>query len=163
MSWKCDICDSYNDDSLKQCFVCGQTRSAESIKKAKIHAKEEKLSKLNEKIYKNSFGFLKIVFLAGTAVSLIAAVTLIIKKIVDGQLDSIWYSVVDVAQLAGNNIKETFGNNFPLAIQIIAQRVSANAGCFGDAFMKLLSCVGDSFRRLTMVISEIINIVATHF
>ena len=26
MSWKCDYCDSYNEDTSAKCFVCGQAR-----------------------------------------------------------------------------------------------------------------------------------------
>ena len=31
MSWKCNICDSYNKDDSAQCYVCGQLKSSQFV------------------------------------------------------------------------------------------------------------------------------------
>lgn len=31
MSWKCNICDSYNGDDSAQCYVCGQLKPSQPI------------------------------------------------------------------------------------------------------------------------------------
>lgn len=33
MSWKCNICDSYNEDDSSQCYVCGQPKTSQPIAK----------------------------------------------------------------------------------------------------------------------------------
>lgn len=35
MSWKCPVCDNYNDDSLDKCFVCENPRPAEPVRAEK--------------------------------------------------------------------------------------------------------------------------------
>lgn len=42
MSWKCEICDSYNEDTVTTCFVCGQVRSETSIREEKERIRAEK-------------------------------------------------------------------------------------------------------------------------
>ena len=48
MSWKCDICDTYNDDDNMECYVCGTLRSEESIRLAEA-LKAEALRKEEER------------------------------------------------------------------------------------------------------------------
>ena len=33
MSWKCNICDSYNEDDSSQCYACGQPKTSQPIAK----------------------------------------------------------------------------------------------------------------------------------
>lgn len=120
MSWKCDICDSYNEERSHQCYVCGQPRSAESIREGKARAKEEKIARINNGIYKNAYGISKTVFISGLTISLITIVVAIIIKIVNGQLDDIWHSLFVLALRAESNVSNIFTNNLPAAFQIIA-------------------------------------------
>ena len=39
MSWKCKICDSYNEDDSSQCYVCGQPKASQPVTK-KIDTEE---------------------------------------------------------------------------------------------------------------------------
>lgn len=111
MSWKCDICDSYNEESSRQCYVCGQPRSAESIREGKIREREERIARINAGIYKNAYGISKVVFISGLAASLVIIAIGIIIKIVNGQLDDIWYSTSAVIRRFGYNLNFSFGRN----------------------------------------------------
>ena len=96
MSWKCDICDSYNEEGSRQCYVCGQPRSAESIREGKIREREERIADINASIYKNVYGVSKIVFIFGLNASLVVVAIAVILKIANGQLDDIWQSAFAV-------------------------------------------------------------------
>lgn len=111
MSWKCDICDSYNEESSRQCYVCGQPRSAESIREGKIREREERIARINAGIYKNAYGISKVVFISGLAASLVIIAIAIIIKIVNGQLDDIWHSASAVIRRFGYNLNFSFGRN----------------------------------------------------
>lgn len=51
LSWLCDNCSCNNDDEVNECFVCGEHRSAESIRLARIRAIEKKRDAFNEQLY----------------------------------------------------------------------------------------------------------------
>ena len=42
MSWKCDYCDSYNEDTSTKCFVCGQARPKKKVGASVSSEKTEK-------------------------------------------------------------------------------------------------------------------------
>ena len=46
MSWKCEICDTYNDDSQRECYVCGHARP---IKHKSIDRSKEEKPVIDEK------------------------------------------------------------------------------------------------------------------
>lgn len=120
MSWKCDICDSYNEESVIQCYVCGQPRSAESIREGKIRAREEKITRINNRIYKNAYGISRAFFIFGLTISLVSIAIAIIIKIINGQLDDMWQSFFVLGLRAENNVLDAFANNLPAVFQIIA-------------------------------------------
>lgn len=120
MSWKCDICDSYNEESSIQCYVCGHLRSAESIREGKIRNREKKIARINNGIYKNAYGISRAFFISGLIISLVSIVIAIIIKIVNGQLDDIWQSFFALALRVENNVLNVFTSNLPAVFQIIA-------------------------------------------
>ena len=131
LSWKCDICDSYNEESSRQCYVCGQPRSAESIREGKIREREERIARINAGIYKNAYGVSKIVFIAGLAASLVIISIAIIMKIANGQLDDIWNSLSVVVRRIGYNLNYSFGRNPPILFNHVLsgsfKNIAANA------------------------------------
>ena len=126
MSWVCEFCDSTNEESSRQCFVCGHDRSAESIRESKARAREEKMARLSEGIAKNVCGATKVAFMAGLGVSSLAVAIIVIIKIINGQLDDIWRSLTAVTGRAWDNISVSFGKNFPS----VSKQVSY--GALGD-------------------------------
>ena len=66
MSWICEICSSFNEDSITECFVCGQARSKESIRLEKRERREIKTKKVFSNIEKVSNITLKTIFLIAT-------------------------------------------------------------------------------------------------
>ena len=114
MSWKCDICDSYNEESSGQCYVCGQPRSAESIREGKLRKREERIARINAGIYKNAFSVSKVVFISGLAASIVIISIAIILKIATGQLDDIWNSLTVVVRRIVYNLSYSFGRNPPI-------------------------------------------------
>ena len=92
MSWKCDICDSYNEERLRRCFVCGQKRSAESIKDGRIKLREERIAKADTIIINKIIGIPGLMYILGLSASSVSIVVALIIRIRGGGLDTIWQS-----------------------------------------------------------------------
>ena len=113
MSWKCDLCDSYNEESALRCCVCDHPRSAESIREAKLRAREEKIERISQKVYRMTYGISRPVFLAGFAVAMIPVVIAIIFKLVNAQLDDVWHALALMALRARERLSDAFVGNSP--------------------------------------------------
>ena len=105
------MCDSYNDESARQCYVCGQLRSAESIREGLIREREERLSRINDKIYKYTYSILRIVFVSALTASLVIIGIAIIIKIINRQLDDIWRSTTFLTGHIIDNLRISFLRN----------------------------------------------------
>lgn len=103
MSWKCDICDSYNKESSRQCYVCGQVRSIESIKEGRI-------DRVNAAIL-NVVVVLRLLFVLGVSVSLVTVVVALIGTITGGRLDDIWQITKTAAEHIHQNVGSAFDKN----------------------------------------------------
>ncbi len=74
MNWKCDVCDTYNDESVIACYVCGQARSAASIREGKRRNKEVRKLKIHNDIYIKGHQISKGLFFLGSFISLIVII-----------------------------------------------------------------------------------------
>lgn len=111
LSWKCDICDSYNEESSRQCYVCGQARSAESIREGKIKEREERVSRINTAIINRATGVLRLFFILGLSGSLVAVIVTLIIKISGGDLDTIWQSLKTLVERMVQNVNTSVDGN----------------------------------------------------
>lgn len=111
MSWKCDICDTYNEETATRCYVCDQPRSAESVREGLLLARKEKMERLNDAICKNAYGIFRMVFISGLAIALVAIVAAVIIKIVNSQLGDIWHLLFVLALRAWGHLSEGFADN----------------------------------------------------
>lgn len=98
MSWKCDICDSYNEERSRLCYVCRQARSAESIKEGKLKKREDRVAHINAFFVNRATGVLSLFFILGSACSLVAVIVALIIKTFGGGLDTIWQSAKCVVE-----------------------------------------------------------------
>lgn len=127
MKWKCDICDTYNDESSRQCFICGHARSAESIREGRIRAREEKIARISAVIYENIYRVLKLLFFIGLSASLIGIVVTIIIKRADGSLNELRQIAEIIAEHTWLNIIKAFDRN-------LMQMLSRAAHTLGSSF-----------------------------
>lgn len=116
MSWKCDICDSYNEESSRQCYVCGQARSAESIKEGKLKEREERVAHINTVIINRATGVLRLIFMLGLSCSLVTVIVALIIKTSGGGLDAIWQSTKSVVERMHYNFTTLFAGNLQAVI-----------------------------------------------
>lgn len=123
MGWKCDICDTYNEETTKQCYVCGGARSEASIREGKRRAREERILRLNLAILNNVFKYSKIFFVLGLSVSSIALVLLLIMKVSGGKLDDIILNAIQLLRNITENIKLLFSLNVVFAFENIGREL----------------------------------------
>ncbi len=98
MSWVCDNCSCNNDDEANECFVCGERRSAESIRLARIKAFEKKREAFNDILY-NKVSFIGKLWMIAAGV---LCIVLCIIKIVQGTLlsdfEGNFRNILDIAK-----------------------------------------------------------------
>ena len=116
MSWKCDICDSYNEERSRLCYVCRQARSAESIKEGKLKEREERVAHINTVIINRATGVLRLIFMLGLSCSLVTVIVALIIKTSGGGLDAIWQSTKSVVERMHYNFTTLFAGNLQAVI-----------------------------------------------
>lgn len=126
MSWKCDICDSYNEESSRHCYVCGQTRSAESIREGKTRVKAARIARINDGICKGSYKISRMIFFSGLTISLITIGAAIITKIAHGQVNDIWNLIYVLFFRAENKAVHTFASNVSVFFRIATSELWHN-------------------------------------
>ena len=140
MSWKCEICDTYNDESKTSCFVCGQARSAASIREGKIRAKEERKQRIQNAICEKGYTFAKKILLAGYAsCAIILTIAMLIYQ-VQGDIDILLINLYDVFGNMENNLSMAFSDNAYFVLQSmietpvlnIDQNIEYIAASWGD-------------------------------
>ena len=107
MGWKCDFCDSYNEDGTVECYVCKSPRSAESIK----IEKEEKLAAFNILISKRIIAVLQVLFILGLSAFLVTLIVTLILKTTGSRLDDIWQLTKTTVIYLYQNIIKMFGGD----------------------------------------------------
>lgn len=112
MSWICDYCSTANDEELRECFVCGVARSAESIREAKRRLREEHFKKISASTYKWLMLIAKTLFTASTATFVIVFLIMTILKLTNGEVDDFASAIVGVGENAFENLKGSFYENF---------------------------------------------------
>ncbi len=147
MGWRCDICDSYNEESNLQCYVCGQERSRESILEGKLRARRERSEKIKKTVADVGSKMLSGLFIAGVVCGVTAVFFMLAGKISGGGLGDITDNISAVAKnafygAADNSIKNVtalFGG----AIESPLIRLSHNGReillCFSSAIMSLFA------------------------
>lgn len=104
MSWKCDMCDSYNEESSQQCYVCGQMRFAELRKEERIKLRRRKTVKVNPDVLYTIFDGLRMMYAWGLASSLISVGLALNLKSLGADSDAIWFSASYIIERILQNI-----------------------------------------------------------
>lgn len=71
MNWICDYCSTSNENEIKECFVCGRSRSEASILESRRKQREHEIEKINSYLYRTIFSRIKYIFLTLIIVSVI--------------------------------------------------------------------------------------------
>ncbi len=111
MSWICDYCSTSNEDSSTECFVCGESRSEASLREARARLHEERVEKFNKLFYKWSMGISRTIFIASTISFTVAALIIIVMKLMNGSIDDFVNAIIQTGAHVGNNIALTFTQN----------------------------------------------------
>jgi len=128
VSWKCDICDTYNEERETACYVCGQARSAASIREGKIRAREERILRINNAIYKCGYSISKGIFLVGLLSSLVVIVIATIIKISQGDIGGIATNLFGVFNHFGDKISVTVPHNVTVVYFSISEAPYLDVG-----------------------------------
>lgn len=178
MSWKCDICDSYNEESTRQCYVCGQPRSRASIREGRIRARAGRIKRVNEMIVSRALGMLNIMYTLGVFLALAGVVMTLIFKSGGTRLDDIWQASKVMLERAHYNYNSAFNENLSGIMTRIGDNhsgnLAANVKAMGDIafihiimlgaiFEGLMKNAGDSFGGLFEIITELYKNITRHF
>lgn len=120
MSWRCDICDTYNEESVRQCYVCGQPRSAESIREGKIREREERAIRVSQSVYSKGYVTIRIVFISGLSLAVLVTIIDLIIKLSSGSIDEIVTNLTSAA----SHIYLNFVNNDVSNIEKVAEHLA---------------------------------------
>lgn len=177
MSWVCDFCSSSNDDSVVECFVCGQRRSEASIQEARRRAREEKERRVMEKILKYSSQTSKILFIVSVSVSTLTTTLMLVLMMINGNLSTIIESGIAIGKHFGVRISESFVGNTGAIIHCIADsallslsRNFCNTKDYSTGHLLVLGnnlshisvCVSDSFLRLDNAFTGLLAVAVTN-
>lgn len=111
MSWKCDICDTYNDDQNKLCCVCDQPRSAASVLEGRRLAREARRDKLRTVLLEKGYPAARIFFYASAGVAAAAVVVGIVLLLVSGDIGILFDNLGAAARCAWGKGTRLFPGN----------------------------------------------------
>lgn len=161
MSWKCDICDTYNDERKTACYVCGQARSATSIREGKIRAREEISLRINNAIYKKGYNISKGLFFTGLISSLIVIVIATIIRLSQGDVGSLATNLVRIFEHIGVTISSTIPFN---VASILYSLANSPFGNIGRNIEYVIACWGASLSAIPLTTHEVfINTAKNNF
>lgn len=150
MSWVCDFCSTCNEEKTLECFVCGQPRSAESIREGKERLKAERFVRFNKFIFDVVYSKLKIVFASSIAVASVVTIVWLIIKITHGNLDDIPIAIEHMAKRIGGNIQFCFGICVPFVFRYISHVPWKNLSLCFEAIMDKWAL---SFASISTIVS----------
>lgn len=84
MSWKCDYCDSFNEDRAMKCYVCGKARSIESVKETFISERKAIPSIIDSFVTGDVFGILPLIYYLIVLVSALCIIGYLVYRIIYG-------------------------------------------------------------------------------
>lgn len=157
MSWKCDICDSYNEESSQKCYVCGQPRSIESIIESKWRKRKERNAHIKEVTSKTLYAVLRALFILGLSISLIVIVVILIIKIIEGSEGDIWQITVSAVQRAYLRLGDMLDNNLKIILSHITSGFIKNFTASTEALQCVVS--NNTFRLSQVLFFNLPNIV----
>ena len=149
MSWKCDICDTYNDEKELVCYVCKEARSEASIREGRKKAREERRLKSENALYRNGYTFLKGMFLAGLLASLVIIAVFVIIKLSRGSIEDVVFNFLYVSGNMGAKLfseipsawngvlNSTFPSHAHDAMQNIGYVVSKAGACVNSELVNV--------------------------
>ncbi len=111
MSWICEYCSTYNEDSVSECFVCGQARSEASLREAKRRQKEEREERVGALIYKWSMIVTRTLFISSTVLFSLFALIIVVMKLMSGDINDIANAIIKTGIHIGNNLISPFTVN----------------------------------------------------
>ena len=155
MSWRCEVCDSYNEESEALCFVCGQERSEESRREGLRLAREARRAALVARIDRILGRTGKILFALGAGGCLALVLISLAVKLFQGSFGDVFLSLSAVLQRWARNGLAPITDNLPVLMDsagsgpVPGLLASGKAVALDarDAFADLLAASGHLLRR----------------
>jgi hypothetical protein len=155
MAWKCDLCDSYNEDSLSVCYVCGEARSAASILAEEMRRKEDALRRkeaLRTKFCADAQKVLgksgRVLYYGAMAVAILALVLMLALKVAQGQTEDLWITLSRTADRGLHHLEELLLCADETAVRIADGPLQS----LPDMGTHLLERVGENLGQLLRVL-----------
>lgn len=158
MSWVCEYCSSANEESRTDCFVCGNPRSAASIRAAKRETRKKHAERAGRRLWRSVNVGGRVAFYASLTLFTVMTVLTIVMKINDMALDDLADMIALMAVHVGTNIKGLFvgkgdGNSFTLVFEELFVGRSTKFAAVGNRIAGLWDCAGAAFRSLGQTVS----------
>lgn len=171
MSWVCEYCSSANDEGQRDCFVCGNPRSAASIRAAKRERRAERTVRTGRRLWRGINIGGRVLFYASIALLTVMAGVIIAMKINDRALDDL--SDVAAALLAhiGVNLECVFGDRTGGNSILVAFRelfisrndkfaaIGARLSGMGDTASSAFRSLGQTVSLLGTQLAEQVDVV----
>ncbi|MBE6974081.1 MAG: hypothetical protein E7436_01125 [Ruminococcaceae bacterium] len=124
MAWKCELCDSYNEDGTSVCYVCGEERSAAAIMAEEVRRREEEERRAaalreeaqrrraarREKIRSAAEKALgkcgPVLYYGSMVVAILALVLIVAGKVADGQVEDLWINLGRTLERGAANLEQ---------------------------------------------------------
>ena len=164
MSWVCEYCSSANDESQRECFVCGNSRSAASIRAAKRERRAERATCVGRRVWRGINIGGRVLFYASIALLTVMAGVIIATKINDRALDDLSDVAATMLAHIGANLKCTFGdhaggNSVSMVFSELFSGRSGKYAALGTRF----SGVGDSAGSALRSLGQTASLIGTQF
>jgi len=157
MRWRCEICDTYNEEHDTVCYVCDQPRSEESIREAKKREREERIKRLYEAIYRRGYKILTVLFILALVVSVGATVASVIILQEKNELNVFADNFVAVYECAAQNVTVELPQTFLAATNHAGESLESFGLNWGDVSLNW----GESLSTIGPKVEELIAYRAT--
>lgn len=147
MSWICDTCSTANEDHDRECFVCGEARSAESIREAERAEREARAERRSSTIYKCATVTGKVLFFSSIALFSVVALILLFLKMRNGAISDIVFVLFTIVENVVDQFMSLFGVNIVFLFTQLGDSPIKHLGRnFVEVFSQMGSTLYEGFR-----------------
>lgn len=165
MSWVCEYCSSANEGCQRDCFVCGNPRSAASVRAGKREERKKRAASAARRLWRGTNIGGRVAFYASIALFTVLSAVMIITKIHHHEMGGVADNLAVLMARLGANLKGLFGGradggSIALAFgELLTGRSSKYAG-IGDCFAGVGDRAGAALRSLGQTASLLLRQIA---
>lgn len=165
MSWVCEYCSSANEGCQRDCFVCGNPRSAASVRAGKREARKRRAASAGRRLWRGANIGGRVAFYASIAMFTVMAAVMIITKVNHHEMGGVADNLAALAAHLGANLKGLFGGradggSIALAFGELFTGRSSKYAEIGDCFAGAGDRAGATLRSLGQTASLLLRQIA---